>query len=122
MPLELVDHRAEARSWTPFPSSEGYECPRWWENAGGAVGDPWFVQVLEYGAEVARVQLDERCGINPIYPVTPAALWGELLEIQYIEVTGCVPPRFSGAAILELLVGLTPSAQPRRIRPSGSDC
>jgi hypothetical protein len=86
MTLELVDYRADARSWTPFPSSEDYEHPQWWENAGGAIGDPWFVQVLEHGVEVARVQLDERGGINPSYPVVPAALGGELLEIQFIEV------------------------------------
>lgn len=63
--LELVDHRAPAavkNSWTPFLSSEGYEHPDWWENAGGAVGDPWFVEVSEHGLQVARVQLDERGG------------------------------------------------------------
>ncbi|WP_241474146.1 hypothetical protein [Mycolicibacterium neoaurum] len=93
MPLELVDRRAEARSWTPFPSSDGYVCPHWWENAGGAVGDPWFVQVLEHDVEDARVQLDERGGINAIYPVTPAVLWGELLEIQYIDVASAARTR-----------------------------
>ncbi|WP_301121576.1 GNAT family N-acetyltransferase [Mycolicibacterium fortuitum] len=90
MTLELVDHRApaaEKRSWTPFPSSEGYERPHWWENAGGAVGDPWFVEVLEGGVQVARVQLDERGGINPEYTGAPAVDSDVLLEIQYIEVS-----------------------------------
>lgn len=39
-------------------------------NTGGTsrhyyVGEPWFVQVLEGGAEVARVELDDPGGINP---------------------------------------------------------
>ncbi|WP_124712859.1 GNAT family N-acetyltransferase [Mycolicibacterium nivoides] len=89
MTLELVDHRApaaEKRSWTPFPSSDGYEHPDWWSSAKGAVGDPWFVQVMEDGVEVARVQLDERGGINPEYAGAPAIDSDELLEIQNIEV------------------------------------
>jgi hypothetical protein len=87
--LELVDHRAPAalkKSWTPFPSSEGYEHPDWWSDASGAVGDPWFVAVLEDGVEVARVQLDERGGINPDYAGAPVVDSSELLEIQNIEV------------------------------------
>jgi hypothetical protein len=87
--LELVDHRAPAavkNSWTPFPSSEGYEQPHWWESAGGAVGDPWFVEVLEDGVQVARVQLDERGGIGPHYAGAPAIDSVDLLEIQNIEV------------------------------------
>lgn len=90
MNLELVDHRAPAavkNSWTPFPSSEGYERPHWWESAGGAIGDPWFVAVLEDGVQVARVQLDERGGINPAYAGAPAIDTNDLLEIQYIEVS-----------------------------------
>jgi hypothetical protein len=27
MTVELVDYRADARSWTPFPSSKDYEHP-----------------------------------------------------------------------------------------------
>ena len=89
MTLELVDHRAPAavkKSWTPFPSSEGYKHPDWWSDAGGAVGDPWFVAVLEDGVEVARVQLDERGGINPDYAGTPTIDAADLLKIQNIEV------------------------------------
>jgi hypothetical protein len=87
--LELVDHRAPTavkNTWTPFQSSEGYEYPEWWANAGGAVGDPWFIEVVEDGVEVARVQLDERGGINPDYVGAPAIGSSELLEIQNIEV------------------------------------
>lgn len=87
--LEFVDHRADSAvkdSWTPFSSSEDYEHPDWWRDAGGAVGDPWFVQVLDRGAEVARVQFDELGGINPSYVGAPVVVEDELLEIQYIEV------------------------------------
>lgn len=87
--LELVDHHAPAavkNSWTPFPSSEGYEHADWWSDAGGAVGDPWFVEVLEDGVQVARVQLDERGGIGTDYAGAPAIDTDDLLEIQNIEV------------------------------------
>lgn len=67
-------------------SSEGYEHLDWWRDAGGAVGDPWFVEVLEDGVEVARVQLDERGCVNPKYAGTPDINSDDLLEIQYIEV------------------------------------
>jgi hypothetical protein len=86
--LEFVDHRADAadrRLWTPFTSSEGYEHPHWWADARGTSGDPWFVQVLENGMEVARVQLDDRGGIHPDYAGVPE-IGDERLEIQFIEV------------------------------------
>lgn len=89
MTLELIDYRAPAavkKSWTPFPSSEGYEHADWWSDAGGAVGDPWFIEVLEDGVQVARVQLDERGGIGTHYAGAPAIDTGDLLEIQNIEV------------------------------------
>lgn len=88
MHLELVDHRADAavkHSWSPFLSSEDYEHPDWWSSASGAVGDPWFVQVLENGSEVARVQFDDPGGISPHYAGVPS-VGGERLEIQHIEV------------------------------------
>ncbi len=111
MTLELVDHRAIARSWTPFLSSTDYEHPHWWENAGGAIGDPWFVQVLEHGVEVARVQLDERGAINPSYPVVPAALGGELLEIQFIEVAATARRRKVATRAVQALVDRHPDRQ-----------
>lgn len=90
MTLEFVDHRADAalkHSWTPFATSDNYERPHWWRDAGGATGDPWFVEVRENGVEVARVQLDERGVIKPSYVDVPAEVGDELLEIQYIEVS-----------------------------------
>jgi hypothetical protein len=56
MSLELVDFRgpsADRHLWIPFTSSEGYENPHWWNSAGGTIGPPWFVQVLEAGMEMA---------------------------------------------------------------------
>lgn len=111
MPLELVDHRADARSWTPFRSPDGYEHPHWWENAHGAIGDPWFVQVLEHGVEVARLQLDERGAINPSYPVAPTVLWGELLEIQFIEVAFAARRRKVATRAVQTLAERHPDRQ-----------
>ncbi len=42
--------------------------------------------MLEDGVEVARVQLDERGGINPDYAGAPTIDTSELLEVQNIEV------------------------------------
>lgn len=106
MNLELFDHRAPAtvkNSWTPFPSSEGYERPHWWESAGGAVGDPWFVEVLEDGVQVARVQLDERGGINPDYAGAPAIDTHDLLEIQNIEVATAARRRKVATRVVQAL-------------------
>ncbi|WP_078321679.1 GNAT family N-acetyltransferase [Mycobacteroides chelonae] len=107
MTLELIDHRAPTAvrdSWTPFPSSEDYEHSDWWRDAGGAVGDPWFVEVREHGVQVARVQLDERSGINPSYVGTPAVADGELLEIQNIEVAVTARGDGIGSRVVHALV------------------
>lgn len=114
MTLELVDHRAPAavkHTWTPFASAEGYEHPDWWSDAGGAVGDPWFVQVLERGVEVARVQLDERGGINPSYAVRPSAVYDKLLEIQHIEVALAARARGVGTDVVRAIAERTADRQ-----------
>lgn len=105
MTLELIDHRADAavkRSWTPFPSSEGYEHPDWWSRASAAAGDPWFIEVRESGVEVARVQLDDPGGINPYYADAPE-LGVERLEIQHIEVATAVRQQGIGAQVVRAL-------------------
>jgi GNAT superfamily N-acetyltransferase len=110
MTLELVDHRTEAtekRSWTPFRSSWGYEHPLWWSTASGAIGDPWFVQVLEDGVEVARVQLDERGGANPTYTDVPV-LGPERLKIQFIEVATAARLRGVGTRVVQGLMDRHP--------------
>lgn len=67
--LELVDLRrgtADRYSWIPpFDYSVAYENERWWDDVRYYyVGEPWFVQVLRGGVEVARVELDESVGIE----------------------------------------------------------
>lgn len=91
------------KSWTPFPSSEDYEHPDWWSDASGAVGDPWFVEIREHGVQVARVQLDERGGINPEYAGAPAIDSSELLEIQNIEVAASARRRKVATRVVRAL-------------------
>lgn len=73
MTLELVDLRPAAsadRWWTPpFDSTVIYEHPHWWNQQVG--DESWFVQVLEHGTEVARVEFDDPGGINPNYEGVP---------------------------------------------------
>ncbi|MBF9519555.1 GNAT family N-acetyltransferase [Mycobacteroides chelonae] len=110
MTLEFVEHRGEAavkRSWTPFPSSDNYENPHWWSSASGAIGDPWFVQVLEDGVEVARVQFDERGGVNPEYTDVPE-LGDERLKVQFIEVAVVARGRHVGTRVVQGLMARHP--------------
>jgi hypothetical protein len=55
----------------PFDFETHYESERWWDGAPCQFDDPWFVQVLENGAEVARVEFDDPGGINPEYSNVP---------------------------------------------------
>lgn len=61
--LELIDLRpgpADDHSWMPpFDEAVGYANPHWWNPLLYDAEHPWYVQVLEAGAEVARVELDE---------------------------------------------------------------
>ncbi len=114
MTLEFLEVRppaAHSRSWTPFATSEGYEHPHWWNNAGGTTGDPWFVRVLEDGIEVARVQLDDPGGISPAYTNAPT-LGPERLEIQFIEVTTAARRRKVATRVVH---GLTKHHPHRRL-------
>jgi hypothetical protein len=109
--LELIDHRGDPAAkhlWTPFASSTGYEHPDWWNSVGGAVGDPWFVEVLEDGVEVARVHLDESGAINPAYADVPALDSSDLLKIQHIEVNTAVRRRKVATRVLQALVERNP--------------
>jgi hypothetical protein len=68
-------------SWIPpFDSSVAYENEQWWYDAPYLVEDPWYIQVLEDGVEMARVELDEEVGIEH-YADVPA-IGAERLEIQ----------------------------------------
>lgn len=42
-----------------------YENERWWDEVRHYLDHPWFVQVVEDGVEVARVELDDPGDINP---------------------------------------------------------
>jgi hypothetical protein len=75
--LDFIDLRrgsADKYSWiTPFDSAVVYENEQWWDEVKYYyVREPWFVQVLEGGMEVARVELDDPGGINPTYTDVPA--------------------------------------------------
>lgn len=89
MILEFVEFRRDAaddRRWRPsFDWSVAYEHEHWWDGRANGVSAPWFIQVLEDGTEVARVEFDDPGGVNPEYANVPQ-LGGERLEIQYIEV------------------------------------
>lgn len=123
MTLEFLEVRpptAYSRSWTPFASSEGYEYPDWWKDAGGTTGEPWFVRVLEDGIEVARVKLDDPGGINPAYTDAPT-LGPERLEIQFIEVTTAARRRKVATRVVHFLTKQLPR---RRLfaYSEGADC
>jgi GNAT superfamily N-acetyltransferase len=104
MDLELVDYRrgsADKYSWLPpFDWAVAYDNEQWWDEARYyCVGEPWFVQALKDGVEVARVELDDPGGINPTYANVPA-IGPERLEIQFIEVATRVRSRGIGSQVV----------------------
>lgn len=110
MTLQFVDHRrgsADKYSWVPpFDWSVGYENDQWWDDVRYYhVSEPWFVQVLEGGVEVARVELDDPGGINPEYIGVPG-LGDERLEIQLIEVATAAARRGIGTRVVQGLAEL----------------
>lgn len=104
MTVELVDLRpakSDERWWRPpFDDEVVYEHPHWWNRQLGR--DPWFVQVLEHGVEVARVEFDDPGGINPNYEGVPE-LGGERLEVQFIEVASADRGRKVATQVVRLL-------------------
>jgi len=105
--LTLVDHRrgaASKYSWLPPLDFEvPYENERWWDEPRYyAVDEPWFVQVLEGGFEVARVELDDPGGVNPQYLGVPK-LGPERLEIQFFEVATAARGRGVGTGAVRAL-------------------
>lgn len=66
--LELIDLRPgplDDRSWMPpFDEAVNYANPHWWNPLLYDTEHPWYVQVLEAGAEVARVELKEDVDIE----------------------------------------------------------
>ncbi|CQD24780.1 acetyltransferase, gnat family protein [Mycobacterium lentiflavum] len=106
MSLTLVDLRrggVDRHSWTPpFDSSITYENEHWWDGVRYFVDDPWFVQLLEDGVEVARVELDDPGGINPDCADVPN-LGDERLEIQFVEVASAAHARGVGTRVVRAL-------------------
>lgn len=104
MTLQLIDLRpgpADHRCWgPPFDWGVAYENEHWWNRQLGE--DPWLVQALENGAEVARVELDDPGSINPVYRGVPE-LGGERLEIQFIEVATAARGRGVGPRLVRAL-------------------
>jgi GNAT superfamily N-acetyltransferase len=61
--LEFVARRRgpddDRYRWVPFDHDDRYEQDDWWDSPPYGQDDPWFVQVMSDGEEVARVELDE---------------------------------------------------------------
>jgi len=106
MPLQLVDHHrglADRYSWMPpFDWSMAYENELWCDEVRYYVDDPRFVQVLEDGVEVARVEFDDPGDINPDYTDVPTT-GPERLEIQRIEVATAARGRKIGTQVVRAL-------------------
>lgn len=110
MTLELIDLRpgpSDERWWQPpFDYGVVYEHPHWWQRQLG--DEPWFVQVLERGVEVARVELDDPGGIDPEYANVPE-LGDERLEIQFIEVATAARGGDVGGRVVQRLMERHPN-------------
>jgi ribosomal protein S18 acetylase RimI-like enzyme len=107
--LQFVDRRrgdANRYRWVPFGSSDAYDHPHWWDDVRYHDDDPWFVQVLEVGVEVARVELDEDVGIEHYNDVP--VIGAERLEIQFIEVAVSARGRGIGTRVVRGLMGRHP--------------
>lgn len=106
MTVKLVDlHRggADRYVWAPpFDRATVYVNEHWWDRTCVYDDSPWYVQVLEVPAEVARVELDDPGGINPEYAGVPE-LGPERLEIQFIEVATTAQGRGVGTAVMRAL-------------------
>ncbi|MCV7335363.1 MULTISPECIES: GNAT family acetyltransferase [Mycolicibacterium] len=106
MTLEFVDYRrgtADKYTWKPpFDWSVSYEQERWWDEPRDYVPEPWFLQVLQSGVEVARVELDDPGAVNPEYEDVPA-LGDERLEIQLIEVSTAARRQRIGTSIVRAI-------------------
>ncbi|MDH6245502.1 GNAT family N-acetyltransferase [Mycobacterium sp. OTB74] len=108
MALQFVDLRpasSDDRWWSPpFDSAVTYANPHWWDRPRNYyVSKPWFVQVLQDGVEVARVELDDPGGINPEYAHVPVIGDDERLEIQFIEVATASMRCGIGTGVVEAL-------------------
>ncbi|ORM27839.1 GNAT family N-acetyltransferase [Williamsia sp. 1135] len=105
--LALVDlHRpatANKYAWRPpFDVEAAYEHEQWWDTVPYPLGDPWYIQVVAGGMEVARVEMDNPGDVNPEYTDVPD-LGPERLEIQFIEVANTAHRRGIGSRVVRAL-------------------
>ncbi|MFD9804709.1 GNAT family N-acetyltransferase [Streptomyces sp. NPDC059071] len=104
--LQLIDlYRGGASrySWIPpFDHTVAYENEHWWDTTSRHNEQPWYVQVLKGGAEVARVELDDPGGVNPEYAGLPT-MGQDRLEIQFIEVAAGARGRGVGTEVVRAL-------------------
>lgn len=105
-PIELVDLRREDlsdRTWQPpFDWTVRYENDVWWDGVPYYVSNPWFVQVLQDGAEVARIELAVDAEVNRGYTDAPKIGRGRL-AIQLIEVAAESRGQGIGTQTVEVL-------------------
>lgn len=72
-----------------------------------SAADPWFMQALEEGAEVARIELDDPGGINTAYTSVPA-LGPERVDNKFFEVSTVAHGIGVGARLVQALVDRYP--------------
>lgn len=111
-PIELVDLRREDqsdRTWQPpFDWTVRYENDAWWDGVPYYVSTPWFVQVLQDGAEVARIELAVDAEVNCEYADAPT-IGPERLAIQLIEVAAESRGRGIGTQCMQVLTERHPN-------------
>jgi GNAT superfamily N-acetyltransferase len=105
MNLDLVAVQRGGRSKyaPPFDEHDGFT-DRWWNRPMGDEPECRFIQVLNDGVEVARVELDEKV-YTAHYEGAPN-LGDTALEIQFIEVSDKYRREGIGAAVVHRLAEL----------------
>ena len=111
MALQLIGLRrgpADDRWWMPaFDEVVSYAHLDWWNPLLHGTDDPWYVQVLEAGKEVARIELKDDVDIEH-YANVPA-VGSERLEIAFIEVATAECGRGIGTQAVRELERLHPN-------------
>ena len=102
MHLDFVAVRRNGRSKyeSPFTEHDGFT-DDWWNRPMGDAPKYRFIQVLRDGAEVGRVELDEK--VYTAHYAGAPDLGDVALEIQFIEVVENCRRQGIGAAIIEYL-------------------